>query len=362
MSDQWIKARTDLAENPKTIAIAVKLGCDPYLVVGKLVGQLWKWADKHAALFRGDDPHYQHAKALGTAAWVDQHTGIKGLADAMMAAGIDWLRVEGDYLIFPRWEKHNGKSAKMRAENTRRQQRLRDNPAPTDAEPVAPVVAPEARQTSRTTRDTSATREEKKREEKRTPPPASCGLRPAACGDDAARGGGGGGVGDRDEVTRCQGDQVPGDAGSTPDHLDTSAPLRTPEAAALLDTLIGAGVWTSVAEAAIDQAGVELVGAVVAEWGKLPKPTPELLGARLREVVKPGSDIRKCAEAYLAKIAERKARAQQRNLQLVRPDRSAERPSALGNRPSSPGHLATSAPSVPGITDHPAFAKIGAST
>ena len=374
--------RTDLSTNPKVVAIAELLNLDEDTVVGKM-HRLWSWADKHA----------KDGRALGTPAWLDRMMKCKGLSAALMREEIDWLQFEGGTLVFPRWDEHNSQSAKTRALAMRRMKEVRakENADRTDVAPDTNTSATESEQP----RNQSATRGDKRRGDKKIPPPptpAATGPRPAASVSDA--GGGGGGV----PVSASGSDPVrapsPGglrlgevaasagegsvSTGLAPASSAPSSPIahcrlptaRSPQATALLDTLIGSGVWSSVAESAIDQAGVELVGAVVAEWQKLPKPTPELLGHRLGELTKPGSDIRKAAEAYIAKIAQRRQRAMGNGQRAIgEAGGSATEPAAARTSTVRVGDLIDAgrgplAPCrapvehVPGITDHPAFRSL----
>jgi len=108
MAGDWIKMRMDLADDPAVIAIAAALQLDEDTVVGKL-HRLWSWGDRHTT----------DGKARGvTGAWVDRYVNAEGFAAAMSAAG--WLSVEGHGITFPRFDRHNGASAKRRAAHTRR--------------------------------------------------------------------------------------------------------------------------------------------------------------------------------------------------------------------------------------------------
>jgi hypothetical protein len=139
MAGDWIKMRTDLAEDPAVISIAAACDLDEDAVVGKL-HRLWSWADRQSR-----DGH-----ACVTLAWVDRHVACDGFADAMSDAGWLDLSHDGD-IAFPNWETHNSKSSKVRSQAQVRQQKRREKP----------VTQP-----SRTKRDKSVTREEKRREEK----------------------------------------------------------------------------------------------------------------------------------------------------------------------------------------------------
>lgn len=141
MAGDWIKMRTDLAEDPAVISMAAELGIDDDSVVGKL-HRIWSWADRQSR-----DGH-----AVGvTGKWVDRYVHCDGFASVMQSVG--WLVVDGSGLQFPNFERHNGKSAKQRALGTVRQQAHRSN------------VTENITQPSRSERDKSVTREEKRRED-----------------------------------------------------------------------------------------------------------------------------------------------------------------------------------------------------
>jgi hypothetical protein len=144
MAGDWIKMRTDLAEDPAVIAIADRLGIDEFAVVGRL-HRFWSWIDRQS----------RDGRAMGvTHAWLDRHVSCPGFAAAVVAVG--WLEVGADGLSVPNFDRHNGETAKTRALGTQRKQRQRANAAAV----------------SRECRDESVTREEKRREEEsqKTPP------------------------------------------------------------------------------------------------------------------------------------------------------------------------------------------------
>lgn len=133
----WIKMRTDLSTDPAVIRMASILNADDDLIVGKL-HRLWAWADAHTT----------DGVAEGvTDKWVDKFLGVAGFARAMQDAG--WLEVTADRIVFPRFDIHNGESAKKRDTNTERQRLSR-----IERDKRATEARPEER------------REEKKREEK----------------------------------------------------------------------------------------------------------------------------------------------------------------------------------------------------
>lgn len=144
MAGDWIKMRIDIADDPAVIGIAAGLRISEDEVVGKL-HRLWSWADKHTS--DGFVPHI-------TAKWIDRHLEKNGFASHMQAVG--WLVIDVTGVTFPHFDRHNGKSAKLRAENTERARVSRKN---RDA-----GVTKSGRSSQRTS-DENVSREEKRREE-----------------------------------------------------------------------------------------------------------------------------------------------------------------------------------------------------
>lgn len=101
--------RIDLANDPSVIMMATVLGISEDEIVGKL-HRLWSWADCHTS--------DGFAPAI-TKTWTDRYVGKSGFADAMVQAG--WLKYTEKGILFPGFERHNGDSAKKRAEDTLRQ-------------------------------------------------------------------------------------------------------------------------------------------------------------------------------------------------------------------------------------------------
>lgn len=131
MSGDWIKVRSDVHEDPAVAKICAALNLDRYAVVGRLV-KAWAWADAQTI----------DGNADVTLAYIDEITSTPGMGDAMVL--VKWLEVpERGRVRFPKFDRHNGKSAKKRALGSKRQQAFRSN---------APVTQPSR---------SSVTREEK---------------------------------------------------------------------------------------------------------------------------------------------------------------------------------------------------------
>lgn len=151
MAGDWIKMRTDLASSPKVVRIASALKADRFRTVGGL-HSAWSLFDTHSAdgLLAGYTPQI-----------LDDLIGWPGFSDAMIA--VDWLIFDGESLALPRFDDHNGKSAKRRA-----QDKDRKGVSRTDGKSSASDA------------DKKRTREEKRREEEKNPPKPPTG---GAAGD-----------------------------------------------------------------------------------------------------------------------------------------------------------------------------------
>jgi hypothetical protein len=115
MAGDWIKMRMDLPDDPAVVRIAAAAGISEDEVVGKL-HRLWCWADRHTT--DGSAPGINSA-------WVDRYVGAKGFSEAMASAG--WLDISATGISFPGFEKHNGQTAKRRADGAVRQRLSRES-------------------------------------------------------------------------------------------------------------------------------------------------------------------------------------------------------------------------------------------
>ena len=140
MSGDWIKMRSDLATHPKVVRIMSALKADKLRTVGGL-HSVWCLFDMHSV--DGNLDGY-------TLDILDDYLGWPGFSAEM--ARIGWLDVTKGSLSMPRFEEHNGQSAKRRAQDAERKRIARE-----DAE----MSASDA--------DKNRTREEKRREEKSKP-------------------------------------------------------------------------------------------------------------------------------------------------------------------------------------------------
>ena len=189
MAGDWIKIRNDLDEDPHVLRLQELLGNpDIDLVVGKL-RRLWKYADRFTVDGR---------IIFAYEARIDGIVSFAGFAAALRSVG--WLEFDGSGAVIPRFDEHNGESAKRRSMNTFRQQTSRRRRADVALK-----------------RDKSATREEKRREEKNqgvTPPetPVAANESPPA--------------GNRSETAPTPSDNRPSETARTPS--DRTQPTTKP--------------------------------------------------------------------------------------------------------------------------------------
>jgi hypothetical protein len=114
MAGDWIKIRNDLDDDPHVLQLRALLGSpDVDLIVGKL-RRLWKYADQHTIDGR---------IIFADEARIDAIVNYIGFATALRAVG--WLEFEAGSAFIPRFDEHNGESAKGRALATRRVQKHR---------------------------------------------------------------------------------------------------------------------------------------------------------------------------------------------------------------------------------------------
>jgi len=106
--------RTDLAEDPAVIHIAEVTGLDEDAVVGKL-HRLWSWADSHTV----------DGNAAVTSSWIDRFLKVPKFSQVMIETG--WLLVDGSAITIPKFERHNGASAKARCSLQKRVAKHRSN-------------------------------------------------------------------------------------------------------------------------------------------------------------------------------------------------------------------------------------------
>lgn len=104
----WIKMDVDLPNHPRVLRLSEITGAIETTIVGGL-HWLWAFADQHSV-----DGRLPGVSPMT----IDRKTGVVGFGEALLA--VDWLRkIEGGVAI-PRFERHNGASAKRRAQEAAR--------------------------------------------------------------------------------------------------------------------------------------------------------------------------------------------------------------------------------------------------
>lgn len=110
----WIKIRTTLPSDPRVAHMAATLGRPANEIVGALV-TLWIFVDSHST---------DGALPFCSRAAVDAQVGLLGFADALR--GVGWLAdAPKNGVSIPRFQEHNGASAKARAQGATRQAKHR---------------------------------------------------------------------------------------------------------------------------------------------------------------------------------------------------------------------------------------------
>jgi len=169
MSTDWIKMRVDLRTHPKVVRMASALKADKLRVIGGMFA-VWAIFDAHSSDGVLDGYTFRA---------IDDELNWKGFAAAMSAIG--WLDdLDGQGLTAPRFEEHNGQSAKRRAQETERKRLERE------AEKAAAEAEKEKKksgQVSASNADKSVTREEKRREEE-IPNTSNLAVAPALRSED----------------------------------------------------------------------------------------------------------------------------------------------------------------------------------
>lgn len=141
MAGDWIKMRIDLQTHPKVFRMVSALQADRLRIIGGL-HVAWSIFDTHSS----------DGVLVGyTVDAMDAVVGWPGFTQAMI--DVEWASVNnGGSLVMPRFDEHNGASAKRRANDSERKRNERKSPV---------------RNLSASDADSLRTREEKRREEKR---------------------------------------------------------------------------------------------------------------------------------------------------------------------------------------------------
>ena len=113
MAGEWLKFEKSTLDKPEVFAIADALSIDPDAVIGKLV-RVWAWFDSHTV---------DGNAARVTPALLNRVSGIDGFIEAMAAEG--WAAIDAGGVQLPRFDRHNGETAKQRALTAKRVARSR---------------------------------------------------------------------------------------------------------------------------------------------------------------------------------------------------------------------------------------------
>lgn len=108
MAGDWLKFETATLDKPEVWAIAQDLNIDPDAVIGKLL-RVWSWFDQQSTI--GNAPSV-------TKALLDRCAGVTGFCDSVIKAG--WMVDDGEFISLPNFERHNGTTAKTRAQTGKR--------------------------------------------------------------------------------------------------------------------------------------------------------------------------------------------------------------------------------------------------
>lgn len=152
MAGEWIKFDNSLPEKPETLSITAKMGWDdPDLTVGKLM-RLFRWFDQHTTDGNADGV---------TPTLLDRVLGVTGFTECVATVG--WIVVTEDGISLANFDKHNGATAKSRAQGAKRAATHRSNASSNGGSNADGVTRP-------------SPREEKRREDKdNTPQPPTGG-------------------------------------------------------------------------------------------------------------------------------------------------------------------------------------------
>lgn len=109
MAGDWLKMEANTPEKSEVLAITACMGWDDAdLTVGKLF-RLWRWFDQHTV--DGNAPRV-------TPALLDRVVGVSGFCLAVQEAG--WLQISDEGISLPKFDRHNGMTAKNRALTAKR--------------------------------------------------------------------------------------------------------------------------------------------------------------------------------------------------------------------------------------------------
>jgi len=148
MAGDWIKIEHALPDKPEVMEMACALKIDADAVVGKLI-RVWTWFDIHT----------ENGNANVTMrALLDRYAGVTGFVTQMQNVG--WIAESDGILSVNKFERHNGQTAKNRANTNRRVAKLRkcndDSVTNVTIEPLQKPL-PEKRREEKIIKDTTPT-------------------------------------------------------------------------------------------------------------------------------------------------------------------------------------------------------------
>lgn len=146
MAGDWIKMEATTPDKPEVFRMAMDLGITPEHVLGCLL-RIWVWADQQT--INGN-------AVCVTGVTVDRIACHTNFSQAMRKVG--WLSGDDGSLFFPNFDRHNGETAKTRAQSAKRQSHLRKRQSKSNANTVTSVTPLPLH-----SNDGDVTREEKRR-------------------------------------------------------------------------------------------------------------------------------------------------------------------------------------------------------
>jgi hypothetical protein len=108
MASDWIKMRVDLSEVEEVVYLSTLLKMEVFAVIGRL-HKLWSWVDKNS--LNGNALRVTHT-------WINDYVACKNFAENLKNVG--WLKGKDGNISFPNFDRHNGSTAKKRAETNLR--------------------------------------------------------------------------------------------------------------------------------------------------------------------------------------------------------------------------------------------------
>ena len=109
----WIKVEHSTPDKPEVYQIAQLCGIEPDAAFGKVL-RVWMWFDVNT--------ESGYAPSV-TKTIIDRNTGVTGFADAMVKSG--WMVEKDGIIMLPNYDRHNGNTAKKRAQSCDRVRKMR---------------------------------------------------------------------------------------------------------------------------------------------------------------------------------------------------------------------------------------------